>query len=92
MYVLLFNLRPVIHIPSFRMVSLLCCGGHFSNITFIDIKTTLGRPHDDSEGRPQDVSRTRLLGLSIRLYVHVFITSAGDVLKTLVGDIPWRYI
>ena len=35
----LFNLRHVIHIPSFCVVKLLCCWGHFSNITFINAKT-----------------------------------------------------
>ena len=34
---LLFNLRPPI--PSFHIVNMLCCGGHFSNIAFIDAKT-----------------------------------------------------
>ena len=38
-YVLVFNLRHVIQILSFRIVNLLCCGGHFSKITFIDAKT-----------------------------------------------------
>ena len=35
--VLLFNLRPPI--PSFHIVNMLFCGGHFSNIAFIDAKT-----------------------------------------------------
>ena len=38
-YLLLLNLRHVIHMPSVCMVNLLCCGSHFSNITFIDVKT-----------------------------------------------------
>ena len=38
-YVLLFSLRHVIHIPSVRLVNLLSCGGHFSYITFIDADT-----------------------------------------------------
>ena len=33
-YVLLFNLRHITYI-----VNLLYCGGHFSNVTFIDAKT-----------------------------------------------------
>ena len=37
-YVLLFNSRHVIPIPSFRIVNLLCCGSYFSNTTFIDGK------------------------------------------------------
>ena len=36
-YDLLFNLRHVIHIPSFRIVNLLCCSGNFSNITLIEV-------------------------------------------------------
>ena len=44
-YVRLFNLRHVICIPSFRMVNLLCCGGHFSNITLIDAKTKFRSPY-----------------------------------------------
>ena len=38
-YVLLFNLRHVIHITSFCMVNLLCCGSYFGNITLIGAKT-----------------------------------------------------
>ena len=53
-YVLLFNSRHVIHIPSFRIVSLLCCECHFSNITFTDDKTKYGSPYV-FWGRPQDV-------------------------------------
>ena len=37
-YALSFNSQHVIYIPSFRVVNLLFCGGHFSNITFIDAK------------------------------------------------------
>ena len=44
-YLLLFNLRHVIHIPSFCMVNLLCWGGHFSYITFIDVKTKYRGPY-----------------------------------------------
>ena len=45
LYVLLFNLRLVIHVPAFRMVNLICCGGHFSNIAFIDAKTKYISPY-----------------------------------------------
>ena len=38
MCVLLFNLRHVIQIPSFRIVNLLCCGGHFSSIAVIELR------------------------------------------------------
>ena len=48
----------------------------------------LRRFWDTSEGRPQDVGRTRPLELNIRPYENVLITSAGDVLKTLAGDDP----
>ena len=44
-YVLLFNSRHVIHIPYLRIVNLLCCGGHFSNITFIDAKIKYRSPY-----------------------------------------------
>ena len=94
--VLPFNLRHLIHIPSVRIVNLLCSGGHFSNTTFIDAKTkfrsaylldvsqpylqnhitsSLGRPQDVSEGRPQGVGRTHPLELNIRLYWKILITS-----------------
>ena len=39
MYVLLFNLRHVVHVLSFCIINLLCCGGYFSNITFIGAET-----------------------------------------------------
>ena len=44
-YILLFNLRHVIHIPSVRIFNLLCCGGHFSNIIFIDAQTKYRSPY-----------------------------------------------
>ena len=47
---------------------------------------------DVSKGSPQDVGRTRLLELNIRPCGDIFITFAGDVLKTSVGDVPWCYI
>ena len=43
--VLLFNLRHVIDIPSFRIVNLLRCGGHFSSIAFTDAKTKYRSPY-----------------------------------------------
>ena len=42
---------------------------------------------DVSEGRPEDVGRTRPLMLNIRPHRDVLITSAGGVLKTSVGDV-----
>ena len=53
---------------------------------------SLGRPQDVSEGLHQGVGRTPLLELNIKPYRDVLITSAGDVFKTLVGDVPWHYI
>ena len=35
---------------------------------------------------------TRPLELQIRPYWDVLVTSAGHVLKTSTGDVPWRYI
>ena len=45
MCVLLFNLRHVIHIPSFLIVNLLCIGGHFISMTFIHAKTMYRSPY-----------------------------------------------
>ena len=42
---MLFNLRHVIHIPSFRMVNLLCCKGHLGNLRFIDANTKYRSPY-----------------------------------------------
>ena len=42
-YMSLFKLRQVFLIPSFRIVTLLCCGGYFSNITIIKKSLSLGR-------------------------------------------------
>ena len=110
-YVLLLTLRHVIHIPSFRLVNLLYCGGHSSNIYWcydriqeslslerflallIELyKDVFGHPQVVSKERPQDEGRTRPLEVNIRQYGKVLITSAGDVLKTSVWDVPWRYI
>ena len=128
--VLLFNLRHVIHIPSYRIANLQCCGNHFSSTTFIDaktkykkslslgrlsallienhIRTSSGRPRDVCRRRPQDVCRGRPLELHIGHYGDVLRTlhwdflrtsyfivqraSVKDVLRTLAGDVPWRYI
>ena len=89
-YVLKFKLKHVIHILSFRVVNLLCCGGHlsyFSNTTFIDAKTkcrSLGRflalivePYKD------------VLRMSVE---DVFGALLKDVLGTSVGHVPWSYI
>ena len=53
------------------------------------MRTSLRPPRYVSEGRPQDVGRPHPLELNIRQYVDTLLTSAGDVLKTSVGDVPW---
>ena len=35
-FLIVFNLRHVIYIPSFYIVNLLCCGDHFSKMTSVD--------------------------------------------------------
>ena len=57
MYILLFSSRHVIHIPSFCILNLLCCGGHFDNITFTDARTKYRSPVS-LLGPPQDVVGT----------------------------------
>ena len=44
-YIFLFNLRHIIHIPSFCLVNLLCYGCHFIKPTFIDSKTYYRSPY-----------------------------------------------
>ena len=147
--VLLFNLRHVIHIPYFRIVNLLRCGGHFNSITFTDGKTKnrspylldvsqpylqnhtrtslrgvlrtlvrhalwsyrldhMGRRRNVCRRRPQDVGRGCPLASHIGHYANVLRTLHQDVLKTsyynihrtsveddlrtLAGDVPWRYL
>ena len=53
---------------------------------------SLGRFRKISEGRPQDVGRTPPLQFHSRPYRDILKTYAGDVLKTLVRDVPRRYI
>lgn len=43
-----------------------------------------------TDKHPQDVCRRRPLELHIRPHGFVLITSAGDLLKTPLGDDPWR--
>ena len=84
---IVIQFKNVIHILSFCMVNLLlCCGGHFSNITFIDaktkyrspyhfdvsqpylqnhIRTSLERPQDVCQRRPQDVDTS--LGIKYQI-------------------------
>ena len=38
-YTSCYSIQDVIHIPSFCIASLLCSGGHFSNIALIDAET-----------------------------------------------------
>ena len=49
-----YSSRHLIHIPSFRIVNLQCCGGHFSNITLNDAKARYRSPYP-FWGRPQHV-------------------------------------
>ena len=87
------------------MVNLLCRGSLLVIKHFLILRpntevliswtfsTLLIEPRKDvSEGRPEDVGRTRPLMLNIRPHRDVLITSAGGVLKTSVGDVPWYYI
>ena len=53
---------------------------------------SLGRPHNVSEGRPHSVGREYPLEVITIPYGDVFITSAGEALKTLVGVVLWHYI
>ena len=53
---------------------------------------SLKRPLEVSEGRPQDVGRTRLVEFNIRPCGDVLITSAENVHKTSVEDVPCRNI
>ena len=88
--VLLFNLRHIMHTSSFRIVNMLCCGGQFSNITFINAKTKYRCPY------LMDI----FLALLIEPYKDVFRTSEKDILRTplrnvlmmSVGHVPWSYI
>ena len=80
--VLSFNLRHVIHTPSFRMVNLLCCGGHFSYITFIDVNSKFIDVKSLSLGR--------FLALLIEPYEDALnMTSLREPLRTSVGHVSW---
>ena len=98
-WVFLFNLRHVIHIPSFRIVNLLCCGDHFRSIAFIDANTNYRNPYllDVSQpylsnhrrtslGRPRDVSEGRPEDVSKTLPLDLQIIPYKDVLVTSAGD------
>ena len=76
-----------IHIPSFRIVNLLCCEGHFSNITFINAKIKCRRLY--------------LLDIFYKdvFYKGHIRTSLGrtwdvseGVLRTSVGHASWSYL
>ena len=47
---------------------------------------------DVSEGRRQSDGWALSLELHIRPHGDLLINSVGDVLKMLVGDVPWHYI
>ena len=74
---LLFILEHVIHIPTFRIVNLLCCEGYFSSITFINAKTKYRSPD--------------FFDLSQRYLQNHIRTSLRGVLRTSVGHVPWSY-
>ena len=60
---IVIQFKNVIHILSFCMVNLLlCCGGHFSNITFIDANTKYRSPYHFDVSQPylQNYIRTSL--------------------------------
>ena len=99
-YLLLFNLSHGIHIHSFRMVNLLCCGDHFGNITFFDAKTIYRSPYllDVSQpylqnhmrtslGRPQDVSEERPQDVGRTRPLEINIRPYGEVLITSTRDV-----
>ena len=99
--VLLFNLRHVIHIPSFRIATLQCCGNCFSSTTFIDAKTkykkSLSLGHFSallienhirtSSGRPRDVSEGRPQDVGRKRPLELQIRPYENVLVTSAGDV-----
>ena len=99
--VLLFNLRHVIHIPSFRIATLQCCGNCFSSTTFIDAKTkykkslSLGRFSAllienhirTSSERPRDVSEGRPQDVGRKRPLELQIRPYENVLVTSAGDV-----
>ena len=79
---------------------LLCCGGHFSNITFIDAKTKyrsryfldISYPYlkshiRTSSGRPQDVSEGCPQDVGRTRPLELNIRPYGDNLITSAGDV-----
>ena len=82
------------------MVSPLCCGGYFSNITFIDVKTKYRSPYllDVSQsylqnhirtslGRPHDDSEGRPQDVSRTRLLELSIRLYGHVFITSTGDV-----
>ena len=82
---------------SYSLLSHLCCGGYFSNITFIDAKTKdrspyllafLTRPNKDVwEGRLRDVSEGRPQVVVRTHPLELHIRPYGDVFIASAGDV-----
>ena len=79
---MLFNSRHVIHIPSFCIVKLLCCEGHFSNITLIDANSQ-GFDVSNFTGSDQKVA-------SYQLVIFEVMTPKSDFLLIGVGTIAFK--
>ena len=86
-------MRHVIHIPSLRIVNLLCCGGYFSSIAFIDANTKNKSPYPLEVSQPylQNCIRTSPRASSGPCEDGL-LTSAGNVFKTSAGDAAQHYI
>ena len=97
---MLVILGHVIHIPTFRIVNLLCCEGYFSSITFINAKTKYRSPDfldlsqrylqnhtRTSLGHPKDVSEGRPQDVGRIRSLELQIRQYGDVSVTSAGDI-----
>ena len=76
---LLFNLRHVIQIPSFRIVNLLCCGGHLGSTTFTDAKTKYRSPSGRRQNEPLGVTDQTIWERPCTVFKKVLKMSAGDV-------------
>ena len=82
-----------LHIPSLRIVNLLCCGGYFSSIAFIDANTKNKSPYPLEVSQPylQNCIRTSPRASSGPCGDGL-LTSAGNVFKTSAGDAAQHYI
>ena len=97
--------KNVIHIPSFSIVKLLCCGGHFSSITFIDAKTKHRSPYlldvcqpylqnhiRTSLGCPRDISEGRPHDVGRTRPLGLQIRPIWERRRNVARDVAWRYI